>query len=183
MWKRHRIFILILSIRSNGDQMNVLLLILHWIPISTLPSMECNSALVKDVKLQNILLTDIGISLKNIILHMKQKIKNFPLPTGLTMVMLLLRLLLLLLFLLQILLLLRLLLLLLFPLLILHSGGEGGSTGPVTGFSVQILNPSKFSHFSRQSWNLYTFEVSPFLPYLLTSFLWSLILCLKVHLN
>ena len=34
-----------LSIRSNGDQMNVLLLILHWIPISTLPYMECNSAL------------------------------------------------------------------------------------------------------------------------------------------
>ena len=45
MWKRQRIFILILSIKPNGDQMNALLLILHWIPISIPPSTECNSAL------------------------------------------------------------------------------------------------------------------------------------------
>ena len=38
--------ILILSIRSNGGQMIALLLILHWIPISTPLSMECNSAVV-----------------------------------------------------------------------------------------------------------------------------------------
>ena len=44
--KSHRIFILIFSIRSNGDQMNALLLILHLISISTPPSMEYNSALV-----------------------------------------------------------------------------------------------------------------------------------------
>ena len=44
---RQRIFIFILSLRSNRDQMNALLLILHWIPISTPPSMECNSALIE----------------------------------------------------------------------------------------------------------------------------------------
>ena len=37
---RQRIFILILSIRSNGDQMNAL----HLIPISTPPSIDHNSA-------------------------------------------------------------------------------------------------------------------------------------------
>ena len=46
LWKRQRTFILILSIRSNGDHMNTQLLILHWIPIITPPSMECNCALV-----------------------------------------------------------------------------------------------------------------------------------------
>ena len=46
MRKRQRIFILILSIKQNGDQMNARLLILHQIPISTPPSMECNCALV-----------------------------------------------------------------------------------------------------------------------------------------
>ena len=45
LWKRQRICILILSIRSNGDQMNTLLLILHCSPINTPPSMECNSAM------------------------------------------------------------------------------------------------------------------------------------------
>ena len=45
LWKRQRILILILSIRSNGDQMNTQLLILHWIPISTPPYMDCNSAM------------------------------------------------------------------------------------------------------------------------------------------
>ena len=45
MWKRQRIFILILSIWSNGDQINDLLLILLLIPISTPPSIDHNSAL------------------------------------------------------------------------------------------------------------------------------------------
>ena len=40
------IIIVILSIRSNGDQMNNLLLILHFIPISTPPSIDHNSAVV-----------------------------------------------------------------------------------------------------------------------------------------
>ena len=55
LWRRQRNYVLILSnllssatyfrcLRSNGDQMNTQLLILHWIPISTPPSMECNSA-------------------------------------------------------------------------------------------------------------------------------------------
>ena len=42
------IFILILSIRSNGDQMNALLLILHLIPISTPPTIDRNSALMAE---------------------------------------------------------------------------------------------------------------------------------------
>ena len=45
--KRQRIFILILSIKPNGDQMNALLLILHLIPISTPPSIDRNSALTE----------------------------------------------------------------------------------------------------------------------------------------
>ena len=55
LWRRQRIYVLILSnllssatyfrcIRSNGDLVNPQLLILHWIPISTPPPMECNSA-------------------------------------------------------------------------------------------------------------------------------------------
>ena len=36
LWKRQRNYILILSIRSNGDQMNALLLILHWILLAPL---------------------------------------------------------------------------------------------------------------------------------------------------
>ena len=36
--------------KIKWDQMNALLLILHLIPISTPPSMECNSALVMFVK-------------------------------------------------------------------------------------------------------------------------------------
>ena len=41
------IFFKILSIRSNGDQMNALILILHLIPISIPPSMEFNCAMAK----------------------------------------------------------------------------------------------------------------------------------------
>ena len=45
--KETKDFILILSIRSNGDHMNTRLLILHWIPISIPPSMECNFAVLR----------------------------------------------------------------------------------------------------------------------------------------
>ena len=43
--QRQRIYILIVSIKPNGDQINALLLILHLIPISTPPSIDHNSAL------------------------------------------------------------------------------------------------------------------------------------------
>ena len=53
--KETKDFYLNLTIRSNGDQMNALLLILHLIPIITPPSIDRNSVMYIQIeKIMNI---------------------------------------------------------------------------------------------------------------------------------
>ena len=81
--KETKDFFFILSIRSNGDQMNALLQILHLIPISTPPSVDRNSALkqilTSDTSLSNTSLTNKDGMIGKYI-HMAKKQKQDILP-------------------------------------------------------------------------------------------------------